>query len=157
MTDFDYEILEAVAKYGEIGATQAELESGKLKGYNIGYNLKMLSYREPLDVGKIKIVTANDAVLLEKEECKKVIGNMVKLSVYRYFITPRGQAMLNNWKMCNRKRDNNHHRECFFYAMFGAMMGVILNFIFSIAIECLPPNILPVLQQLLLSLTGCQL
>lgn len=127
MTDFDYEILETVAKHGENGVTQAELESGKFKGYDIGYHLRMLSYREPIDVNGLKILTDNDAVLLAREENKRVIDDMMAVLNYRYFITHRGQALLNNWKMCNKRRSRRHHFECLCYAFLGALAGIFLS------------------------------
>ena len=43
MTDFDFEILAAVALYGEEGVSRKELERVHFNGYEIDYNLRELT------------------------------------------------------------------------------------------------------------------
>ena len=123
MTDFDFEIIEVVAAYGEKGVTLGELTSN-FKGYNLTYNLLMLSDDKAQKVNGISISFVNANVLFEKRE----YDDKHKM-VYtpRYFVTDRGKALLINWQRQRKRVRRLHIIESVGWALLGATFGTILG------------------------------
>ena len=136
MTDFDYEILEAVAKYGDNGVTKAELERDHFKKYgNLAYNLLYLSEPPPFVPGIINVRFENETCLKAVE--KIVHGKTGDRPERYYFVTNRGQTLLYNWQ---RRRCHNriwHIVEGFGFALMGALLGIILSPLLTPFINCL--------------------
>ena len=137
MTDFDYEILKAIAQYGEKGVTQAELESKHFSGYTLIYNLIVLSEHKPIGTGAVKITVSNDTVLDSKRENVKILSGGIESYTSRYFIIHRGQSLLNNWLRRNRRAHILHFAEGFIFALMGALLGIILGPMLAPFIKCL--------------------
>ena len=123
MTDFDYEILEEVATYGEKGATMSELQT-KFRGYNLMYNLLLLSDDKAQNVDGVKVSFLNANVLYVKREYE---DKYRMVYTPRYFITDRGKALLANWQRNRRRERKRHVLESIGYAFLGAIFGTVLG------------------------------
>ena len=113
MTDFDFEILEAVAQYGGGGISEPELEAKHFKECNLLYNLLELSKKEEIEQEqpsgqKIKTAIKNSACL--KAQIFKVENVFLGASTeYLYYsLTDKGRSLLQNWQ---RRRDEKSTAE----------------------------------------------
>lgn len=93
MTDFDYEILEAVAQHQE-GIEQSVLEDQYFKGYNLTYNLIELSKVDTKKASNGIIVAITNSACLEAK--RKSIEGFSIACTFTYTITDRGKSMLVN-------------------------------------------------------------
>lgn len=108
MTDFDFEILEAIAQYSGKGVSCQELEQKHFKGYDLTYNLGELS-KIPLDRVKfpngqtIKVGVINFACL---KTCKVELGPDFPTGGYvtYYSLTDKGRALLQNWQRRRKEK-----------------------------------------------------
>lgn len=67
MTDFDFEILAAVAQY-EHGISIQQLQARHFKGYDLIYNLKELSDTKPVRTSEGLLISYTNAACLEVGE-----------------------------------------------------------------------------------------
>lgn len=124
MTAFDFEILEAVAKFGDKGVTITELQNAYFPAYDLTYNLQKLSDDKPINAYGIRILFANANVLYETKEYLDEKHFVYKS---RYFITERGKVLLANWQRQQRKARKQHVIESILLALLGAIFGTILG------------------------------
>ena len=103
MTDFDFEILAAIALYGKDGVERSTLEQQHFPGYDLLYTLEELSKpqikTENLYPGTPINHSFDDSACLKKR-VKKSTPNALGLSYeYElYSLTFKGQALLQNWQ-----------------------------------------------------------
>ena len=123
MTDFDFEILEAIAAYGAEGIDRAELQRRHFAQYDIMYNLYELARGEKFSNGKITLSFENSAYL----KCREKKNPPYVYEIYS--LTDKGRALLTNWQ---RRRSEQlaaqNRRECW-ERLINVVVGVGTGFV----------------------------
>lgn len=134
MTDFDFEILAAVAQY-EHGISIQQLQARHFKGYDLIYNLKELSDTKPVRTSEGLLISYTNAACLEERLVRDVRFKSEQMFFLYYFITDRGKSLLQNWQRrraenfaADRRRENWQRVE---NIIIGVSTGIIATLITS--------------------------
>ena len=122
MTDFDYEVLEVVERFGNTGVPYDVLENVYFKGYKLLYTLIELS-RAKTQFGWQVTTSMEDSACLM---CYKV----GQVTCYR--LTNQGHEMLNNWRLCCAKRKAAEKRRRYIDYALSVVIGVSTGIIATI-------------------------
>lgn len=126
MTNFDYEILEAVTQHQD-GIEQSKLENQYFKGYNLTYNLIELSKVKSEKASNGIIVAITNSAYLEAKR-KSVEGFSIAYT-FSYTITDRGKSMLANWQRRRAERAKEIKRREIFKMLSSILTGVITGIV----------------------------
>ena len=114
MTDFDFEILEAISLYGEEGVEIKDLERNHFAGYAIYYNVQELSKIdfkiENLFGGSLEHGTENSACLKCRVSLCKNASLIGEVRYEYYSLTHKGRALLQNWQRRRAEKINANRR-----------------------------------------------
>lgn len=114
MTDFDFEILEAISLYGEDGVEVKDLEKKHFVGYEIYYNVQELAkidfkvervFGTPREIG-----IENSACLKCRVRCCKNASLIGGIRYEYYSLTHKGRALLQNWQRRKAEREAANRR-----------------------------------------------
>ena len=114
MTDFDFEILEAVAQCSGKGISCQELEQNHFKGYDLTYNLVELS---KVDLNSVKVsnrqtITVGVINSAYLKTCRVELYPDFPTGSYilYYSLTDKGRALLQNWQ--RRQKEKRATEKC---------------------------------------------
>lgn len=136
MTDFDFEILEAIAFYSKDGVERTQLEREHFAGYNLLYNLEKLAETKPITAvinGKPITVTFEDSACLKKRTYKSKKNKLGMSIEYEFYsLTFKGQSLLQNWQRQRAKRNDENRRRERNGFMISCLVGIITGIIATV-------------------------
>lgn len=141
MTDFDFEILAAVALYEEEGVSRKELECTHFNGYKIDYNLRDLAevrYKTSYspDGRPIQYGIENSACL--KVRTFKSAPRSPVSDIYEYYsLTDKGRALLQNWQRRREEKAADEKRREINNVLISCLIGVSTGVVASIITKML--------------------